>query len=68
MRKKARRTKRRAARRTYGEELKAEAVQMLLDGHNAASLASNLGLSNVTLLYGWKPNLSPEAIGRPQLR
>ena len=41
---------------------------MLLDGHNAASLASNLELSNVTLLYGWKPNLSPEAIGRPQLR
>jgi transposase len=30
---------------------------MLLDGHSAASVASNLGLSNVTLLYRWKAQL-----------
>lgn len=57
MRKKASRKNGRAARRTYSEELKAEAVQMLLDGHSAASVASNLGLSNVTLLYRWKAKL-----------
>jgi transposase len=38
----------------YSEELKAEAVQMLLDGHRAESVAKNLGLSGVTLLYRWK--------------
>jgi transposase-like protein len=32
-------------RREYSEELKEEAVQMLLDGHSAQSVASNLGLS-----------------------
>ena len=57
MRKKANRKRRQAARRTYSEELKAEAVQMLLDGHSASSVASNLGLSNVTLLYRWKAKL-----------
>ena len=44
----------RAGRRVYSEELKAEAVQMLLDGHRAESVAKNLGLSGVTLLYRWK--------------
>lgn len=48
------RKSRRAARRRYSDELKSEAVQMLLDGHSAASVASNLGLSSVTLLYRWK--------------
>ena len=57
MRKKASRKNGRAARRTYSEELKAEAVQMLLDGHNAASVASNLGLTSVTLLYRWNAKL-----------
>lgn len=44
----------RRKRRTYSEELKAEAVQMLLDGHSAESVASNLGLSGANLLYRWK--------------
>ena len=34
-----------SGRRTYSEELKQEAVQMLLDGHSAQSVVSNLGLS-----------------------
>lgn len=51
------RKKRRTSRRRYSEELKAEAVQMVLDGHSAASVAANLGLSNVTSLYRWKAQL-----------
>ena len=46
-----------SSRRVFTEEFKQEAVQMLLDGHSAASVASNLGLSNVTLLYRWKAQL-----------
>jgi len=38
-------------RRQYDDELKAEAVQMLLDGHSAASVASRLGLSGTNILY-----------------
>ena len=41
-------------RRQYSEELKEEAVQMLLDGHTAESVVSNLGLSGRGLLYRWK--------------
>jgi transposase len=41
-------------RRVYPEELKKEAVQMLLDGHAAPSVAQNLGLSHTSLLYRWK--------------
>jgi len=41
----------------YSDELKGEAVQMLLDGHRAESVASNLGLSSVSLLYRWKAKL-----------
>src|SRR5260370_36764331 len=41
-------------RHVYSEEFRQEAVQMLLDGHSAASVASRLGLSSPTLLYGWK--------------
>jgi transposase len=29
---------------------------MLLDGHSAESVASNLGLSGTSLLYRWKAN------------
>ena len=32
-------------RRSYTEEFKQEAVQMLLDGHSAPSVAERLGLS-----------------------
>ena len=41
-------------RREYSAELKEEAVQMLLDGHSAESVASNLGLSGTSLAYRWK--------------
>ena len=44
-------------RRQYNDELKAEAVQMLLDGHSATSVASRLGLSGANVLYRWKANL-----------
>lgn len=44
----------RKSRRQYSEELKAEAVQMLLDGHSAESVAANLGISGPNLLYRWK--------------
>ena len=41
-------------RRRYDDELKREAVQMMLDGHSAASVAANLGLSGPNLIYRWK--------------
>ena len=43
-----------AQRRVYPDELKQEAVQMLLDGHSAVSVAENLGLPHPSLLYRWK--------------
>ena len=49
--------RKRRGRRVYREELKGEAVQMLLDGHRAESVAENLGLSSVSLLYRWKAKL-----------
>ena len=49
--------KRGASRRQYSEELKAEAVQMLLDGHSAESVVSRLGLSGASVLYRWKTQL-----------
>lgn len=45
------------SRRKYSDELKAEAVQMLLDGHSAESVVSRLGLSGCSVLYRWKANL-----------
>ncbi|KKM03027.1 hypothetical protein LCGC14_1778570 [marine sediment metagenome] len=47
----------RGSRRAYGEELKAEAVQMMLDGHSAESVATNLGISGANLLYRWKAKI-----------
>ena len=41
-------------RRVYPDELKQEAVQMLLDGHSAPSVARNLGIRHTSLLYRWK--------------
>jgi transposase len=41
-------------RREYDAELKEEAVQMLLEGHSAQSVVSNLGLSSPSLVYRWK--------------
>ena len=42
------------ARRRFTEEFKAEAVQMLLDGHTASSVCERLGLSGPNVLYRWK--------------
>jgi transposase len=53
---------RRNGRRSYSNELKAEAVQMMLDGHSAASVARNLGLrGGAPLLYRWKAKLVKES-------
>lgn len=44
----------RRARRSYDDDFKAEAVQMLLDGHSAQSIVDRLGISGTNLLYRWK--------------
>ena len=44
----------RKSRRTFTEQFKREAVQMLLDGHSASSVSKNLGIGNTNLLYRWK--------------
>ena len=49
------------SRRQYSEEMKAEAVQMLLDGHSAPSVVSRLGLSGANILYRWKAKLLSES-------
>ena len=41
-------------RRTFTNEFKQEAVQMLLDGHSTSSVSKNLGIGNTNLLYRWK--------------
>jgi transposase len=41
-------------RRRYTKEFREEAVQMMLDGHSAASVAERLGLSGTNILYRWK--------------
>ena len=47
----------RSRRREYTEEFRREAVQMMLDGHTAVSVAERLGLSGTNLLYRWKREL-----------
>jgi transposase len=47
----------RTQRRVYPDELKKEAVQMLLDGHSAATVAHNLGIGHTSLLYRWKAEI-----------
>jgi len=42
------------SRRFFSEEFKQEAVQMLLDGHAAPSVAERLGLQGPNVLYRWK--------------
>jgi transposase len=44
----------RVQRRVFTDEFRREAVQMMLDGHTAASVAERLGLSGTNLLYRWK--------------
>jgi transposase len=41
-------------RRQFTDEFKQEAIQMLLDGHSAASVVERLGLSGTNILYRWK--------------
>ncbi len=41
-------------RRSYDDDFKAEAVQMLFDGHSAQSIVDRLGISGTNLLYRWK--------------
>jgi transposase len=41
-------------RRQFTEEFKQEAIQMLMDGHAAASVVERLGLSGTNILYRWK--------------
>ncbi len=41
-------------RRRFTDEFKEEAVQMLLDGHSANSVAERLGLDGTNALYRWK--------------
>jgi transposase len=43
-----------AKRRRFTAEFRRDAVQMMLDGHTAASVAERLGLSGPNLLYRWK--------------
>lgn len=47
----------RRKRRRFTDEFKAEAVQMLLDGHSAGSISERLGLSSPNVLYRWKREL-----------
>ncbi len=47
-------SKKSKSRRFFSEEFKQEAVQMLLDGHSAPSVAERLGLSGPNALYRWK--------------
>ena len=44
-------------RRRFTEEFKADAVQMVVDGHSALSVCTRLGLSSPNLLYRWKREL-----------
>jgi transposase len=38
-------------RRRYMKKLRQETVQMMLDGHSAASVSERLGLSGTNILY-----------------
>lgn len=48
-------------RRQYTDEFKREAVQMLLDGHSATSIAQRLGISGAHLLYRWRTKFARQA-------
>ena len=47
--------------RQYMDEFKREAVQMLLDGHSAASIAQRLGIADFHLLYRWRAKFARQA-------
>lgn len=48
-------------RRRFTKEFKEEAVQMLLDGHTATSVAERLGLAGPQMLYRWKKSVIGQA-------
>ena len=52
--KKAKKTR---ERRIFDDEFKAEAVQMMLDGHSASTVSERLGIGNTNLLYRWKQEI-----------
>jgi transposase len=54
-------SRKRLTRRQYSDEMKAEAVQMLIGGHTAVSVAKNLGLSGTSILCRWQANLLQES-------
>jgi transposase len=41
-------------RRSYTDEFKSEAVQMMLDGHSPQSIQERLGLPSTALLFRWR--------------
>ena len=45
------------SRRSFTKEFKQQAVQMLVEGHSAKSIAANLGIGNTNLIYRWKSEL-----------
>ena len=47
----------RSQKREYSQEFKEEAVQMMVDGHSAQSIVSNLGITSTSLLYKWKKDI-----------
>ena len=51
----------RSPRQKYTDEFKREAVQMLLDGHSAVSIAERLGIPDAHMLYRWRASLTREA-------
>ncbi len=56
MAKKQRKTVKRT-RRSFTQEFKQQAVQMLVDGYSARSVSENLGIGNTNLVYRWKSEL-----------
>ena len=48
-------------RRSFTDEFKREAVQMLLDGHSAVSIAEQLDIPDANMLYRWRATLTREA-------
>jgi transposase len=49
------------ARRQFDREFKEQAVRMMLDGHSASTVATNLGIDNPNLVYRWKKDLLQES-------
>ncbi|GAB5407405.1 MAG: transposase [Aureliella sp.] len=47
----------RETRTRFTDDFKQQAVQMILGGHSAASVARNLGIKNVNKLYRWKAEI-----------